>query len=77
MQDYPDGRRYEGFYKLDKRHGYGIYMQTDNTTYSGAWMNGKQHGYGCVYNSKGDLKYGLWNKSAKLIKVNAMVATQI
>ena len=61
VQEYPNGRRYEGFYKLDKRQGYGIYMMPDQQTYSGAWYDGKQHGYGCTYNSSGnELKYGLW-----------------
>ena len=62
VQEYQDGRRYEGFYKLEKRFGYGIYMTPDQTTYSGAWYEGKQHGYGCIYDSSGNqLKYGLYN----------------
>ena len=78
VQEYPNGRRYEGFYKLDKRQGYGIYMMPDQQTYSGAWYEGKQHGYGCTYNSSGnELKYGLWNQGKKIIKLTPEMATDI
>jgi len=52
-------------------------MMPDQSTYSGAWHEGKQHGYGCVYNKNGELKYGLWNRGAKLIKLNPEQATEI
>jgi len=38
---YPDGKRYEGFYKLDRRHGFGEYRMTDGRTHCGGWMNNK------------------------------------
>ena len=52
-------------------------MMPDQSTYSGSWFEGKQHGYGCVYNSKGELKYGLWNHGDKLIKLTQTQATDI
>lgn len=41
-----DGRRYEGEYKDDKKHGFGIYTWSDGRMYSGYWSKGKQHGLG-------------------------------
>ena len=52
-------------------------MMPDRSTYSGAWQEGKQHGYGCVYNSRNELKYGLWNHGQKLIKLTPEQATDI
>lgn len=80
MQNYPDGRRYEGFYKFDKRHGFGIYMMPDLSTYSGTWYEGKQHGYGCVYFMKNDvqeLKYGLYLRGTKFFKLSKSQASDI
>lgn len=34
---WPDGRVYEGEYKLDKKHGYGEYTFTDGRKYQGYW----------------------------------------
>ena len=79
MQNYPDGRRYEGFYKLDRRHGFGIYSMPDQSTYSGGWLDGKQHGYGVVYNNsgQGQLKFGLWRHGQKLFKLTSEEANSI
>ena len=77
MQNYANGRRYEGFYKLDKRQGYGIYMMPDQSTYSGSWYEGKQHGYGCVINAKNEMKYGVWNRGVKFIKLTPDQATEV
>jgi hypothetical protein len=41
-----DGRRYEGEYKDDKKHGYGVYQWADQRVYMGYWNRGKQHGLG-------------------------------
>lgn len=41
-----DGRRYEGLYKDDKKHGFGIYTWADGRCYEGYWYRGKQHGIG-------------------------------
>ena len=47
---WPDGRKYEGDYKDDKKEGYGIFEWTDGKKYRGYWLNGKQNGEGEFYN---------------------------
>ena len=49
MYTWADGRKYEGEYKDDKKHGYGVYIWADLRQYSGWWYKGKQHGLG-IYN---------------------------
>lgn len=72
MVQYPDGRRYEGFHKLDKRHGYGIYETPDGSVYSGSWYSGKQHGYANIYiKSSGESKYGVYKSGQRLFKITA------
>ena len=42
-----DGRKYEGQYQFDKRHGYGVYIAPyEKKKYVGNWENGLQHGSG-------------------------------
>ena len=36
-----DGRRYEGNYQKDKKHGHGIYTWADGRQYNGDWFNGR------------------------------------
>ena len=36
-----DGRRYEGYYEMDKKHGYGVYRWADGRRYEGNWQYGK------------------------------------
>ena len=47
---WPDGRRYEGEYKDDKKEGYGIFEWTNGKKYRGYWHNGKQNGEGELKN---------------------------
>ena len=49
---WPDGRRYEGQYKDDKKDGYGIFEWADGKKYKGQWKNGKQNGEGEFYNEQ-------------------------
>ena len=55
---WPDGRRYEGDYKDDKKDGYGIFEWADGKKYKGYWQNGKQNGEGEFYNDQ----TGTWRK---------------
>jgi hypothetical protein len=50
---WPDGRKYEGDYKCDKKEGVGIFFWPDGRKYSGQWKNGKQHGLGTYTLSTG------------------------
>ena len=62
-----DGRKYEGEYKDDKKHGYGIYLWADNRKYMGNWSKGKQHGLGTYLDpAKGKIKFGLWEAGKRL-----------
>ena len=36
-----DGRKYEGDYLKDKKHGFGIYTWADGKRFEGMWENGK------------------------------------
>ena len=36
-----DGRRYEGQYLSDKKHGYGVFTWPDGRKYEGQWKDGK------------------------------------
>ena len=52
--NYPDGRRYEGEYKDNKRDGYGIMTYQDGgfyqegSRYEGEWKNDKRNGQGVM-----------------------------
>ena len=56
-----DGRKYEGAYSKDKKHGFGTYTWADGRKYSGMWENGRQHGEGQYQSSPTENpKKGLW-----------------
>ena len=65
--EWKDGRKYQGEYLDDKKHGYGIFKWYDGRQYAGYWANGHQHGLG-VYTkpTENKTKYGLW-EDGKLI----------
>jgi hypothetical protein len=56
---WPDGRKYEGEYLNDKKHGFGIFTFKDGRVYEGEWENGKQHGRG-KYKKKKIMREGIW-----------------
>jgi len=62
-----DGRRYEGEYKEDKKHGFGIYQWADGRVYIGFWCRGKQHGLGTYKTPEAQsLRYGLWEDGKRI-----------
>lgn len=63
---WPDGRRYEGEYLDDKKHGKGVFTFSDGKKYSGLWVNGKQHGEGEFTNVDGTVRIGLWENGKKI-----------
>jgi hypothetical protein len=83
VYQWPDGKRYEGFFSRDKRQGFGIFTTPDPNsnglnTYSGAWMNGKQHGYGCNYSSTmKEPKFSIWREGERILKLTRKQATEI
>lgn len=38
---WPDGRKYDGEYKEDKKNGYGTFIWKDGREFKGYWKNGK------------------------------------
>ena len=66
--EWPDGRKYEGEYKNDKKEGHGVFTWPDGRQYDGNWKNGRQDGEGKFYNPKNkQWKKGIW-KEGKRIK---------
>lgn len=62
-----DGRKYEGLYRDDKKHGFGIYQWADGRQYEGFWFRGKQHGLGTYLVTKEQkVKYGLWEDGKRI-----------
>ena len=57
---WPDGRKYEGGYSQDKKHGFGIYTWNDGRKYEGFWLNGKQNGKAMYIVPEGTVKIGEW-----------------
>ena len=57
-----DGRMYDGFFKNDKRHGFGTYTFADGRVYSGFWKKGKMHGKGKFINAQNETREGLWDE---------------
>lgn len=72
-----DGRRYEGQYRDDKKHGYGVYTWADMRQYSGMWFKGKQHGLGIYVVPGQDAKYGLWEDGKRIEWFAEATAQQI
>lgn len=57
---YPDGSRYEGEWKGNKRHGYGVWTRPDGTRYTGEWKEDKPDGLGSLFNPDGSSYAGQW-----------------
>ena len=41
MFTWPDGRKYEGEYRNDLKHGEGKFYYKDGQVYNGGWIDGK------------------------------------
>lgn len=64
---WPDGRKYNGDYKNDKKEGYGIFEWPDGKKYKGEWKNGKQHGIGEYYDpDENTWKKGIWEYGKRI-----------
>ena len=58
---------YEGEWKNNKYHGYGMYFLRGQCRYDGLWENGKRNGDGVAYNEKGVEEYnGPWKDDVRL-----------
>ncbi len=72
---WPDGRKYEGEYRNDKKNGYGLYVWADGRRYQGWWHNRKQFGLGVYVAKNGtatlacdpvEIKHGLWENGRRI-----------
>ena len=54
-----------GFYKNDKKNGFGKYRWSDGREYIGFWENGKQSGYG-KYTIGDQSQLGKWVKGKRV-----------
>ncbi len=72
---YPDGTRYKGEWKDNKRHGKGVLIRPDGTKYSGEWLNDKPDGQGTLTYPDGRKRIGEW-KEGKFVGENQPVADQ-
>ena len=60
-----DGRKYEGDYVDDKKHGFGTYVWADGRSYTGGWLDGKQHGEGTYCQADGTARKGIWQEGKR------------
>ena len=57
--NYPNGNRYEGQYKDNKRNGKGTFTYSD-AKYTGDWDNDSRHGVGTMTYPSGEIYTGQW-----------------
>ena len=50
----------QGYYKEDKRCGFGLYNWMNGDRYGGGWKNGRMHGKGVKIMANGDVYNGMW-----------------
>ncbi len=63
---WPNGKKYVGDYKNDKKEGNGTYYWPDGREYSGPWKDGKQDGVGRFKSKNGTIRTGLWEKGKRV-----------
>lgn len=57
----PDGSRYQGEWRFDKKNGKGLYIYGNNDgTYEGEWRDNKRHGKGVRVYGNGKKVVGDW-----------------
>lgn len=64
---YPDGSTYEGEWKDNVKHGYGVYVYANGDKYEGQWYNGSRHGIGTYAHTEEDCSFhGTWNEGQRI-----------
>ncbi len=64
---YKDGSKYDGEWKGNKRHGYGVWFRPDGMRYEGYWQDDKPNGQGTLTYPDGRMCNGDW-KDGKFVK---------
>ena len=58
---FPSQGKYEGEWKDDRRHGYGVFTDPKSGyRYEGQWHNSRRHGQGTMLMPNGDSFAGTW-----------------
>jgi hypothetical protein len=60
VQIWPDGSKYEGYWKWDKANGYGRLIHADGDVYEGDWAEDRATGYGTYTHTNGAKYQGQW-----------------
>lgn len=58
----PESNQYEGEYKNDKKHGFGVFKWKSGNKYKGGYQDDERHGYGEMYWTDGSSYKGMWHK---------------
>lgn len=61
----PCGTTYEGGFKNDRYHGYGVLLYENGTQYKGEFKDGMRCGKGVLYQGKGNIYEGEWKDNLK------------
>lgn len=61
---YPNGDKYTGEFRHDKRHGYGTYTWANGAKYAGEWRDDRRNGLGTYTSADGEKSVGEWRDSA-------------
>ncbi len=46
VETWPDGAKYDGYYKQGKKHGKGLFIWADQSVYNGEFYDNNIHGFG-------------------------------
>lgn len=63
---WPDGSRYVGFLRDDKKHGRGTRTWPDGRRYEGEWFGDKMHGRGTMIRADGSRYEGEWRDGKRV-----------
>lgn len=58
---------YEGEWRDDKRHGYGVIKCTGSYTYYGQWVGNARTGYGVLVGENGTKEEGQWHNGVLIV----------
>ena len=65
---FPNGDKYEGELKGQKKHGYAIFTWADGSTFRGDWKDDKKHGHLTFIDANGEELSGYW-KNGKFVQI--------